>query len=67
MAAGLTQFGPASAQADYPTRPVKFIVPFGAGAAPDLPIGRSYTGDYVWHCHILEHEDNDMMQRYRIV
>lgn len=21
-----------------------------------------YTGNYVWHCHILEHEDNDMMR-----
>lgn len=21
-----------------------------------------YTGDFVWHCHILEHEDNDMMR-----
>lgn len=21
-----------------------------------------YTGDYVWHCHILEHEDYDMMR-----
>jgi hypothetical protein len=22
---------------------------------------------YVWHCHILEHEENDMMRPYRIV
>jgi FtsP/CotA-like multicopper oxidase with cupredoxin domain len=22
--------------------------------------------DYVWHCHILEHEEKDMMQYYRI-
>lgn len=22
---------------------------------------------YVWHCHILEHEDNEMMQRYRVL
>ena len=21
-----------------------------------------YTGNYVWHCHILEHEDNEMMR-----
>ncbi len=20
------------------------------------------AGNYVWHCHILEHEDNDMMR-----
>lgn len=23
-------------------------------------------GQYVWHCHILEHEDNEMMRPYRI-
>ncbi|WP_276786991.1 multicopper oxidase domain-containing protein, partial [Bacillus sp. (in: firmicutes)] len=21
-----------------------------------------YSGRYVWHCHILEHEDYDMMR-----
>ncbi|MFO0692888.1 MAG: multicopper oxidase [Polyangiales bacterium] len=25
------------------------------------------TAPYVWHCHILEHEDNMMMRPYRIV
>jgi spore coat protein A len=24
-------------------------------------------GLYVWHCHILEHEDNEMMRPYRVV
>lgn len=23
---------------------------------------KEHVGDYVWHCHILEHEDNDMMR-----
>jgi spore coat protein A len=23
-----------------------------------------YTGRYVWHCHMLEHEDNEMMRPY---
>ncbi|MHB8896204.1 MAG: multicopper oxidase family protein [Candidatus Geothermincolia bacterium] len=27
----------------------------------------SYAGDYVFHCHIIEHEDNDMMRPYRSV
>lgn len=51
-----------------PGEMTRLLVPFGAGAAGGAPlaIGASYTGDYVWHCHILEHEDNDMMQRYRI-
>ena len=43
------------------------MVPFGANAAPGVPFGRSFTGDYVWHCHILEHEDNEMMLPYRVV
>jgi len=26
-----------------------------------------YTGRYVWHCHILEHEDKEMMRPYEVV
>ena len=26
-----------------------------------------YPGRYVWHCHILEHEDNEMMRPYDVV
>jgi spore coat protein A len=26
-----------------------------------------FTGDSVWHCHILEHEDNDMMRPLRVI
>jgi spore coat protein A, manganese oxidase len=26
-----------------------------------------YTGRYVWHCHNLEHEDNEMMRPYEVV
>ena len=24
------------------------------------------AGQFVWHCHIVEHEDNEMMRPYRI-
>ncbi len=24
-------------------------------------------GDYVWHCHILSHEDNEMMRPFTVV
>ena len=27
----------------------------------DLP------GDYVWHCHILSHEDHEMMRPYQVI
>ena len=26
-----------------------------------------YPGRYVWHCHMLEHEDNEMMRPYEVV
>ena len=26
-----------------------------------------YAGRYVWHCHMLEHEDNEMMRPYEIL
>jgi FtsP/CotA-like multicopper oxidase with cupredoxin domain len=26
----------------------------------------STPGQFVWHCHIVEHEDNEMMRPYRI-
>jgi spore coat protein A, manganese oxidase len=33
----------------------------------DLPTGVSAPQRYVHHCHIVEHEDNDMMQPYEVV
>jgi len=46
----------------YVTRVVmRFDLPRGAQVSP---------GDellYVWHCHILEHEDNEMMRPYKVV
>jgi spore coat protein A len=26
-----------------------------------------YRGRYVWHCHVLEHEDNEMMRPFEVV
>ena len=34
----------------------RIIVPF-----------EGYAGRYVWHCHILEHEDNEMMRPYDVI
>jgi spore coat protein A, manganese oxidase len=37
----------------------------------DLPTGTQVTPGqefrYVWHCHVLEHEDNEMMRPYNVV
>ena len=27
----------------------------------------TYDGDYVWHCHILEHEDHEMMRPLKVL
>jgi len=39
-----------------PKMVTRIIVPF-----------EGYPGRYVWHCHILEHEDNEMMRPYEVV
>jgi spore coat protein A len=26
-----------------------------------------YAGRYVWHCHVLEHEDNEMMRPFEVI
>ena len=26
-----------------------------------------WVGRYVWHCHVLEHEDNEMMRPYDVI
>jgi spore coat protein A, manganese oxidase len=33
----------------------------------DLPTGLTAPQTYVYHCHILEHEDNDMMRPFTVV
>jgi FtsP/CotA-like multicopper oxidase with cupredoxin domain len=31
------------------------------------PFDPTKGGGYVWHCHIIDHEDNDMMRPFRVV
>ena len=38
----------------YPGEVTRVRISFGPG------------GQYVWHCHIVEHEDNEMMRPYRV-
>ena len=26
-----------------------------------------FPGRYVWHCHMLEHEDNEMMRPFEVL
>lgn len=39
----------------------------GDHGVDDREIGTRLPADYVFHCHILEHEDNDMMRLYQVV
>jgi FtsP/CotA-like multicopper oxidase with cupredoxin domain len=39
----------------------KFDLPTGTATTP----GQEFL--YVWHCHVLEHEDNEMMRPYKVV
>jgi spore coat protein A len=46
----------------YVTRIIqRFDLPHGASVNP----GQELL--YVWHCHILEHEDNEMMRPYKVI
>jgi spore coat protein A, manganese oxidase len=55
----------------HPGMVTRILVPFGPNAAPGVPFGSRvptpFTGEYVWHCHILDHEDNEMMLPYEVV
>ena len=33
----------------------------------DFPFDATAGPGYVWHCHMLEHEDNEMMRPYAVV
>jgi FtsP/CotA-like multicopper oxidase with cupredoxin domain len=42
-----------------PGKTVRLLIRFGEYADPDLP--------YMFHCHILEHEDRGMMSQFVVV
>jgi spore coat protein A len=46
----------------------KDTVPADAGVVTRI-IARfeGFPGRYVWHCHLLEHEDNEMMRPYEVI
>ena len=46
----------------YVTRVIqRFDLPHTAPTTPGTELL------YVWHCHILEHEDNEMMRPYKVI
>jgi FtsP/CotA-like multicopper oxidase with cupredoxin domain len=55
----------------HPGMVTRILVPFGPDSADGVPFGQAvpspFTGRYVWHYHILDHEDNEMMLPYEVV
>jgi spore coat protein A, manganese oxidase len=48
---------------DLPTVPAAVITAGGASYPIAIPTSPRTGGhEYVWHCHILEHEEHDMMR-----
>ena len=45
------------------------VVPFTVPTSPRItpPPGYTKANEYVWHCHILEHEEHDMMRPLVVV
>ncbi len=40
---------------------------FTAQDGSEFPFDATAGPGYVWHCHIIEHEDNEMMRPYKVV
>jgi spore coat protein A len=49
----------------YPGYVTRVIQRFDLPGGLTVPPGKEYL--YVWHCHILEHEDNEMMRPYKLI
>lgn len=45
----------------------RMIARFGRRSGGAYVFDAAAPPHYVWHCHILEHEDNDMMRPYAII
>ena len=47
---------------------VRYANQDGTGTAPNFyPFDATLGPGYVWHCHIIDHEDNEMMRRYELI
>ena len=47
-----------------PGEVTRIQVRFAPTDGGDFPFDATAKPGYVWHCHILEHEDNEMMRPY---
>ncbi|WP_191991752.1 multicopper oxidase family protein [Bacillus aerolatus] len=59
--------GPAEEPRDY-ERGWKDVVKVDIGMVTKIIMHfKEHIGNYIWHCHFLEHEDHDMMRPIRII
>jgi FtsP/CotA-like multicopper oxidase with cupredoxin domain len=50
-----------------PKEVTRILVRFAPRDGGTFPFDATAAPAYVWHCHILEHEDNEMMRPYAVV
>jgi spore coat protein A len=51
----------------YTGQAVTIRVRFASQDGSPFPFDAAKGPGYVWHCHLLEHEDNEMMRPYRLI
>ena len=51
----------------YPDLITRLIVRFAPRTGTEFSFDATAAPNYVWHCHILEHEDNEMMRPYQVL
>ncbi len=49
-----------------PETVTRLLVSFKPNGCAKYPFNPTSGPGYVWHCHMLEHEDNDMMRPYKL-
>lgn len=50
----------------WPGNVTRYGMHFVASSGGSFPFDPTVGPGYVWHCHILDHEDNDMMRPYKL-
>lgn len=49
-----------------PGQETRILAWFTSQGGTSFPFNPSKGPGYVWHCHILEHKDNEMMRPYKV-
>ncbi|KAL2609724.1 hypothetical protein R1flu_028297 [Riccia fluitans] len=51
----------------YPGKVTTFVLRWTTREGEEFPFDATSGPGYVWHCHILDHEDNDMMRPLKMI